>query len=66
MNVLLEDLALCRLWEAEIHHLVHELVYDDEVVTDRLLLEFFEVFHQHLNKSVEKQNDFCSIGVSFG
>lgn len=66
MSILLEDLTLCRLREAEIHHLVHEFVNDDEVVANRLLLEFFEVLHQYLDKSVKKQNDFCSIGVSFG
>ena len=66
MDALLENLALCCLREAEVHHLVHELVDDDEVVADRFLLEFFEVLDENLHQSMEEQDDFCSIGVAFG
>ena len=47
-DVLLEDLALGRLRESKVHHLIHELVYDDKVIPDTLLLQLLEVFNQDL------------------
>jgi hypothetical protein len=47
-NVLLQDLAFCRLGVSKVHHLVEKLVDDDKVVTDRFLFQFFEVFYQDL------------------
>ena len=66
IHILLQDLALRRLGKAEVHHLVHELVDDDEVVADGLFLEFLEVLDEHLYEPVQEQNDLRGICVSFG
>lgn len=50
-DVLAEDLGLRDLRVTEVHHLVEQLVGDDEVVTDRLLLEFLKVVLEDLQKS---------------
>ena len=63
---LLENLALCCLWIAKVHHLVHELVNDDEIVSDALLLELLEVFDEHWDETVKEDDDLCSICVSLG
>ena len=63
---LLEDLALGRLGIAKVHHLVHELVYDDEIVSYRLLLELFKVFDEDLGEPVEKGDDLGGIAVLLG
>ena len=57
-DILLKNLALGRLWVPKVHHLVEELVYDDEVVTNALLFEFFEVFDEHGDESMKEENDF--------
>ena len=56
-DVFLEDLAFGRLGESKVHHLVHELVYDNEVIPDTLFLQLLEVFHQDLCESVEEDDD---------
>ena len=65
MNALLENLALRCLGVAKIHHLIHELVDDDEVVADGLLLELFKVFDKDGDKAVEEEDDLGGICVSF-
>lgn len=61
----MENLALCRLRVAKIHHLVHKFVYDDKVVADGLLLELLEVLYEHLDEAVEEENDLGGVCVSF-
>ena len=65
-DVFLEDLGLGGLRVAEIHHLVEELVDDDEVVPDGFFLELLEVFGEDLHDLVEKEEDLGGICVSFG
>lgn len=48
IHPLLQYLALRCLGVSEIHHLIQQLVNDDEIVPYRLLLEFFEVLGQDL------------------
>ena len=52
--VLLQYLALGRLREPEVHHLVQQLVDDDEVIPDGLLLELLEVLDEYLDDAVEE------------
>jgi len=54
------------LWVAKVHHLVQQLVYDDEVIPDRLFFELFKVLGEDFNDFVEKKEDFCGVGVTFG
>ena len=65
IDALLENLALRCLRITEIHHLIHELVDDDKVVTDGLLLELFEVFDKDGDKAVEEEDDLGGICVPF-
>lgn len=65
-DVFLEDLGLGGLRVAEIHHLVEELVDDDEVVPDGFFLELLEVFGEDLDDLVEEEEDLGGICVSFG
>lgn len=55
-NSLLKNLAFRCLWVAKVHHFVQQLVYDNEVVPDRLFLHFLEVFSQDLSRAF-CQND---------
>ena len=59
----MENLALRCLRVTEVHHLIHELVDDDEVVADGLLLEFFKVFDKDRDKAVEEEDDLRGICV---
>lgn len=52
--VLLQNLALCCLGISKIHHLIQQLVNDDKVVPDTLLLQYLEVFGEHLHNLVEE------------
>lgn len=62
----MQDLALCCLRISKVHHLIQQLVNDDEVVPDTLLLQHFEVFGEHLHDLVEEEEDLGGICVSFG
>jgi hypothetical protein len=62
----LEDLGLGGLRVAKVHHLVEQLVYDDEVVADGLLLERLEVFCKDLDDLVEEEKDLGGVGVALG
>ncbi len=64
-DVLLQDLGLGGLRVAEIHHLVEELVDDDEVVADGFLLEGFEVFGEDGDEAVEEEEEGGRVGVAF-
>ena len=61
IDALLENLALRCLRITEIHHLIHELVYNDEVVADRLLFKLLEVFDKYGDKAVEEEDDLGGI-----
>ena len=63
-DVLLEDLGLGRLRVAKVHHLVEQLVYDDEVVADGFLLEDLEVLGEDLDDLVQEQEDLGGVGVA--
>lgn len=43
MYSLLQDLAVSGLGITKVHQLVHQLIYDDKVVSNALLLQLFEV-----------------------
>lgn len=62
--LLLQDLALRRLWIAKIHHFIHELIDNDEVIPNTFFLEFFEIFHENLGEAMEEQDDFCGICIA--
>ena len=57
----MQNLALRCLGVSEVHHFVHELVDDDEVVSNRLFLQFLEVLDQDLNETVQEEDDFGGI-----
>ena len=63
-DVLLQDLALRRLREAEVHHLVHELVDDDKVVADTLFLKLLEVLDEDLRQTMQEDDDFGGVRVA--
>ena len=63
--LLLKDLAFRCLRIAEVHHLIHELVDDDEVVANGLLLKLFKVFDKDGDKAVEEEDDLGGICVPF-
>lgn len=54
-DVFLENLRLGCLWVAKIHHLIEQLVDDNEIVPDRFLLELLEVFGEDLHNLVEEE-----------
>lgn len=61
----MQDLSLCRLWIAKIHHLVQQFVYDYEVVPYALLLELFEILGKDLDNLVEEEKYLGCVGVAF-
>lgn len=65
LNSLLQDLAFCGLWITEVHHLIQQLIDDDEVVSDTLFLQLLEVLCKHLDDLVKEEKDFGGIGVPF-
>jgi hypothetical protein len=61
----LQDLGFGSLWVAKIHHLVQQFVYDDEIVSNTLLLKLFEILSKDLDNLVEEKKDLSGIGVAF-
>lgn len=61
VSSLLQDLGLCRLRESKVHHLVQQLVDDDEVVPDGLLFQLLEVFGEDGGEAVEEDDDLGSV-----
>jgi len=49
---------------AKVHHLVQQLVDDDEVISYTLLFQLFEIFCEHFDDLVEEQEDLSGIGVA--
>ena len=56
-DVLLEDLALGGLGESKVHHLIHEFVDDNKVISNTLFFQLLEVFDQNLGESMEEDDD---------
>lgn len=65
-DIFLENFALRGLGVSKVHHFVQELVYDDEIVAYTLFFEFLEILDENLDESVQEDDDFSSVGVSFG
>ena len=65
VRALLQDLALRRLRISKVHHLVHQLVNNNKVISDRLFFQFLEVFNKHLNKPMQENDNLGGICVSF-
>lgn len=63
-DVLLQDLGFGGLRVAEVHHLVEELVDDDEVVADGFLLEGLEVLGEDGDEAVEEEEEGGRVGVA--
>ncbi|KAL8984656.1 MAG: hypothetical protein Q9177_004639, partial [Variospora cf. flavescens] len=59
------DLRFRRLRVAKVHHLVEELIDDDEVVADGFLLERLEVFGEDGDEAVEEEEEGGWVGVAF-
>lgn len=62
-HALLQDLALRRLGVSKVHHLIHQLINNDKVVSDRFLLELLEVFYEDLHEAVQEEDDLGGVGV---
>lgn len=62
----MENFGFCRLRVSKVHHLIKQLIDDDEVVPDTLLLQLFEVLCEDLHNLMEEEKDFGSVCVSFG
>lgn len=63
---LLQDLALCRLWVAKIHHFIQKLIDHNKVVSYTFFFKLFEVFDENMSEAVEEEDDFCCVGVVLG
>ena len=48
-DLLLQYLALRSLWITKIHHLIQQLIDDDEIVPYRLFLQLFEILREDLD-----------------
>lgn len=64
LNALLKNFGFCGLRISEIHHLVEQLINNDEVVSYTLLFELFEVFCEDLHDLVKEKEDLGGIGVA--
>ena len=63
---LLQYLTLRSLRIPKVHHLIQQLVYDDEIVPYRFLLELFEILGKHLDDFVQEKEDLRGVGIAFG
>lgn len=53
MNLsLLQDFAVSRLREPKIHYLIQQFINDDEIISNALLFQLFEVLTEHLQIQV--------------
>ena len=62
---LLQYLTLRSLRIPKVHHLVQQLVYDDEIVPYRFLLKLFEILGKNLDDFVQKEEDLRGVGIAF-
>jgi hypothetical protein len=53
-NVLLKNLCISGLWVAEVDKFVKQFIANDEVVSNTLLLQLFEIFLHHLKIAICK------------
>jgi hypothetical protein len=49
---------------AKVHHLIQQLVDDDEVISYTLLFQLFEIFCENFNDFMEEQEYLGGIGVA--
>lgn len=47
---LLKDLAVSGLGVAKVHQLIHQLIDDDEVISDTLLFQLFKILGENLQR----------------
>ena len=50
---------------AKVHDFVKKFVYNNKVISYGLFLEFFEVFGEDLNDSVEEEEDLGGVRIPF-
>lgn len=62
-DVFLENIRIGRLWKAEVHHFIEQLIDDNEVISNGFFFEFFEIFTKDTNTFVEKWKNHRHIGV---
>lgn len=65
-HVLLQDLALCRLRVAKIHHFIQKLIDYNKIVSYTFFFKLLEVFDENMREPVEEEDDFCCVGVVLG
>ena len=61
---LAQNLGVCGLGIAKVHHLVKELVDDDKVVADALLTDLAKVLLECINELVEEEKCHCPVHVA--
>ena len=57
-NILLENFTVCELRIPKVHNLIQKFIHNDEVVTDTLFFELFEVLLEYLR---EKFAFYCGV-----
>ena len=62
----LQQLDLSGLRVAIVHHLVEQLIHNDEVVADGLLLHVLEVALEHVDERVQEGEDHDSVVILLG
>lgn len=63
--LLLKYFGFCGLWVSEIHHLVQQFINDDKIISNRFLLQLFEIFSEDLDDFMEEEKDFRCVRVAF-
>ena len=63
-NKLAQNLGVCGLRIAEIHHLIKELVDDDKVIADALLTNLAKVLLQRVNELVKEEKCHCPVHIA--
>lgn len=48
---LLQNLAVCGLRITKVHQLIHQLIYDDKVISNALFLQFLEILGKNLQNT---------------
>lgn len=61
----MQYLSLRCLWVSKIHHLIQQLVNDNEVVPYALLLQLLEVLGEDIDDFVEEKEDLGGVRISF-
>lgn len=50
-DLLLQNLAVGGLRVTKVHQLIHQLIYDDKVISNAFFLQLFEILWKHLQKT---------------